>query len=269
MCSSVYGIAARHCGDCVDALHHYSTIPFRPAQGWKHFGNATHLVPMSSPESTTPRGVDCPRCGELVSVRPVSLLHRNDEAVQQLFTGTLNRSRCSACGAEFLYDGPLLFCDDESGFFVYYAPPGSDQDRAATRREMREMLAGRTTGGSSPDITCRIVFTRRQLIEKVALHRSGLDDRIVEYVKYHLLNGRDEKLDPVRHELLFDFSRDAGAMLAFLVFDRETGKAQASAHLPRELYDELAETFATSAAMQEELNKLFPDQWVSVDTLVS
>ena len=215
--------------------------------------------------------IECPKCQAPQEVLPVTVLRPHTSAVRELFRGHLNRVTCSACGTPFVLDVPVLYRDDAARFMVYFLPNVDSAQWADGERQMQEVTAkvfSQATGLEPP--TCRLVFDRSSLIEKIALQQRGLDDRIVEYVKYQLLRDaeREQRLDPVRHRLLYDFSADPGGEnLAFIVYERESGRAAAGAHLPMDVYREVVETFTTSLKLREELAALFPGYYVSVERL--
>jgi len=121
-----------------------------------------------------------------------------------------------------------------------------------------------------PRPTVRLVFAREDFLEKIALQRQGLDDRLVEYAKFQLFqNTGGAALLPERHRLLYDFSRSDEEKMQFAVFDRQTHQVSAALHLPQEDYHKMALEFAANEHLQRELERLFPDCLVSVDRLYS
>lgn len=183
--------------------------------------------------------------------------------------GALNRVQCPECESTFILDVPVLYRDDDDRFLVYLMPLDNRANWAAAENRMRE-ITERLFDDPSITPTCRLVFNRGDLIEKIALHERGLDDRVVEYVKYQLYRNPywDEPIDPVRHRLLFDFSSAEKENLSFLIFDRESGEAIAGTHLPMEDYAEVQKTFLGNFKLQGEFSRLFPGYYVNVDRLL-
>jgi transcription elongation factor Elf1 len=215
--------------------------------------------------------VSCPNCGAEQAVSATTVLHPGDRAVEELFAGHLNRVSCLSCGTPFVLDVPILFRDDEDRYLVYFMSLADGRDWRTAEREMRQLTEKLFAEiGDMVEPECRLVTTRGDLIEKIALHARNLDDRLVEYVKYQLMQNPDwqGKLDPVRHRMLYDFSSGDGDKLAFIVFDRETGDAVAGAHLPMDDFRDIEETFEANGQIQEELDRLFPGYYVSVDRLL-
>ncbi len=216
------------------------------------------------------RIIECPKCDAPQEVVPVTVLRPGDEALSALFAGQLNVVTCAHCSTAFTLNVPVLFRDDEGPCLIYFLP----LEDASKWREAEEQMAEltRKVFAEEPELmapTCRLTLRRSDFVEKIALHFRGLDDRVVEYVKYQLLHhpGGDFGLDPVRQRLLFDFSRDNDENLAFLVFERETNEATARTHLPMETYREVAEMLLGNEALNEELDQLFPGAYVSVERM--
>ena len=216
------------------------------------------------------RLVECPKCDGPLEVEPITVLRPGDQALQELFEGTLNVVSCEHCGVTFALRVPVLYRDDEAQYLVYNLPMESHADWREAEVQMAAVTERIFT--DEPEIdepACRLTVHRNEFIEKIALHCYGLDDRIVEYVKYQLLNhpSEDFGLDPMRHQLFFDFSQEDDENLGFLVFDRETDQATARTHLPMDAYNEIAEMLASSEKFGEELDLLFPGSYVSIERL--
>jgi hypothetical protein len=235
----------------------------------------TNVNPKRSqaPGTEPARTICCPKCEAPQAVAPVTVLRPRSAALRQLLKGALNRVTCEACGTAFVLDVPVLYRDDAGRFLVYFLTVENAGQREQMERQMRqvtERVFGKEQGVTPP--TCRLVTDRSALIEKIVLHDRGLDDRVVEYVKYQMFNNRngEHRLDPVRDRLLYDFSapETAEEMLAFIVFDRESGRPRAGAHIPLEVCREVLETFSTSFEMRDELQALFPGYEVNADRLL-
>ena len=229
------------------------------------------------PPAATIFELTCPKCGAAQPGAKVTTVLRpgDADALAALLKGTLNVFTCAKCDTPFRLDSPVLYRDDARRGLIYFTPGESVETLERAEKQVTELLetllasgAGTPAAGETPAITCRLTLTRSQFIEKVMLWRNELDDRIVEYVKCQLLNKKDGQYDPVRMELFYDFSQPDAANLTFLILDRESGRAAAGAHVPMELYTELAATFLNDAALRAELDKLFPGYYVAVSRLL-
>ena len=213
--------------------------------------------------------VVCPRCQRQQVAGLVQVIRPDDEHLPRLFQGELNRLSCAECGADFMVPAPMLFRDDDERFLIYCLPLAEQAQWQDAERKMNELTAAIFADSELEEPPeCRLTLTRRRFLEKIAIHLHGLDDRLIEYIKYQLYSRRDEPIDPVRSELFYDFSPGDSSTLAFILFDRESGEAQAAAHIPRELYEELSAAFLTDGDLQQELEALFPGCYVSVERIL-
>ena len=213
--------------------------------------------------------VCCPHCEAVQEVEPVTVIRPTDDSLVQLFKGTLNRVTCSSCETPFLLDVPLLFRDDDEKLLIYFIPMQDIQKWREAEEQMKELtktIFDDEIEAFEPQ--CRLTLTRKTFVEKISLHLHRLNDRLIEYIKYQLYENPQKKIDPIRNELLYDFSAQDDGKLPFLVMDRESGQATAGAHIPIEIYSELASTFLTDSKLQEELASLFPGFYVSVEKLL-
>ena len=215
--------------------------------------------------------VHCPKCHQGLNVETIRVIHPGDEALAQLFRSELNSVVCDECGATFSIDVPLLFRDDDARCLIYFLPMEDKPKWQEAERQMEELtreVFGDDLLEEDPP-RCRLTATRNTFIEKITLHLHDLDDRAVEYVKYQLYNHPDpgRRIDPVRYELLYDFSADNSEHLPFVVFDRESGQARAAVHLPMDVYHEVVDAFLTDSP-DNELGTLFPGVLVTVERLL-
>jgi hypothetical protein len=163
-----------------------------------------------------------------------------------------------------------VFRDDAAPYLVYYLHLGEGEswrEREAGMAKLAAAVFGAEPAAPRPP-RCRLATNRRAFIEKIALHLNGLDDRVVEYVKYQIFRRPDGNIDPLQHELLYDFSSQTAGQLAFIVYLRKTGAPTAAAHLPMDVYHEVADVFGAGAGSESELDRLFPGAYVSVDRLL-
>ena len=255
-----------------------------PARKRPAASGARRLSPRRKPVSpsaaaATSFELACPKCGAAQTGAKVTTVLRPEDAdgLAALLKGTLNVFTCATCGTPFRLDSPVLYRDDIRHGLIYFTPGESVETLERAEKQVTELLktllapadgTPAPAAGEIPAVTCRLTLTRSQFIEKIMLWRRELDDRVVEYIKCQLLNKKDGHYDPVRMELFFDFTHADAAELGFLILDRESGRPAAGAHVPMELYTELAATFLNDAAVRAELDKLFPGYYVAVSRLL-
>jgi hypothetical protein len=155
--------------------------------------------------------VRCQGCGASHEVALVQSLNARDDAalVDQLLAGDLNVLACE-CGRRTLLEARLLYHDPDRGYFCLACPGGEDAMVAGER-------AFSTIAGA--EATRRLVPSRNALLEKVLIHRAGLDDAVLEVLKVFLLASRGDDLNRV---LLFGkVDRDAMNVLWQLPPDQQ------------------------------------------------
>jgi hypothetical protein len=210
--------------------------------------------------------IDCPHCQQPTPFAATSVLMQGDAVIHELLDGTLNRCVCKACEKAFLFETPLLYRDDERRYIVYYVPPAfaaSEEEAIKHVDQLYNSIFGDFSTEERP--LCRLVTSRSQLIEKIVVHQGNYDDRLIEYIKYQLLE-HSPGLDVVRHELLFDFGNSSDKSIQFLVFDRETRQPQFSLQFSPEDYEGLAAYFLEEG--RDELDSLFKPYLVRVEDLI-
>lgn len=151
---------------------------------------------------------------------------------------------------------------------VQSSHPLSAEEEASLALQLDESAteAAQSEGLARPIV--RLVFTRPDFLEKIALHQHGLDDRIVEYAKYQLFNGGAEGITPQRHRLLFDFTQKDSGRLIFLIYDRKAGRPIRILQVPMEEFQNLAAEFQNNLELRQELERCFPGCRVDVDILL-
>lgn len=209
--------------------------------------------------------ITCPQCNAATEVTPTAVILPDSSALQQLFAGALNRICCESCHTVFLYETPLLYRDDARKVLIYYNPESAGQidDAVATINTLQQTMWSALTNDQQP--TCRLVVSRQTFIEKISIVQRHLDDRLIEFAKYQLLQ-HSSGLAPDVFELLFDFESSDDESLAFLAFNRETGQVQYTLSLRQQEYEALYAHFK-APERQIELTSYFNDCYVSVDYL--
>jgi hypothetical protein len=221
------------------------------------------------PQGPAATGVSCPKCGTAQTAAVATVITPDDESLVQLFQGKLNQLVCEQCGTVFGVETPLLFRDDDQHVLIYYLPLGEKSEWQEAEKQMIGLTEKVFADAEFEEMpTCRLTLTHRRFIEKIAIHIHGLDDRLVEYVKYQLYNRPEQPVDAGCYDLFYDFSPQEENILAFIIFDRDTARPQAVTHIGRDLYDELEEAFLQDAALQQELHALFPGCYVSVERIL-
>lgn len=211
----------------------------------------------------------CPHCSEHFGFEPITVLTPDSEHLAELFRGSLNCVECPQCHATLNVPAQLIYRDHKRPFMaVQSSHPLSAEEEASLALQLDESAteAAQSEGLQRPQV--RLVFTRPDFLEKIALHQHELDDRIVEYAKYQLFNGGAEGITPQRHRLLFDFTQKDSGRLIFLIYDRKNGRPIRILQVPMEEFQNLTEEFQNNPDLRQELERCFPGCRVDVDMLL-
>lgn len=212
----------------------------------------------------------CPHCSEHFDFDPITVLTPDSEHLPNLLHGTLNCVACPKCQAMLNVPAQLIYRDHQRPFMVVQpAHPLPADEEAALALQLDESATEEARAEGLQRPTVRLVFTRPDFIEKIALHQQGLDDRLVEYAKYQLFNGGAEGITPQRHRLLFDFTQKEAGRLTFFIYDRKTGRPIRVLQVPMEEFQRLSEEFLSNADLQAELDHCFPGCRVDIDMLLN
>ncbi len=213
------------------------------------------------------RDVTCPRCQQPLKTVAATVITPDSAELAALLKGTLNSILCG-CGCRILLDTVMMYRDDARRLVIWCIPADDAQGWQEAEQAMREMAAkifAELPGELLPE--CRLTISRRTFIEKIMIFQNGLDDRLVEFIKYQLYQHPKHPIDPNKFELLYDFSATDSDRLMFVAIERATGRASANTHLEMAAYQEMAEIYANTDDGREEMKKIFPEYFVSADRL--
>lgn len=207
----------------------------------------------------------CPKCKADIAFLPVSTITPDSEEYNALMQGTLNVCTCEKCGIKFYVSTPLVYSDSANEYFLTLQEMPEDGNTENLENEVDASMTDAAMAQNIVRPTIRLVFSREEFIEKIALHRAGFDDRLVEYAKYQLFQTCGRQIDHEKHHLLFDFSNNDDKIMRFVIFDKESGKHIAAIHIEKEEYEAMRREFENNQNLQKELDAIFPNCHVTVD----
>ncbi len=209
--------------------------------------------------------IACPKCGHEQSVELYDSINIKDDPSlkEALLKNQINNVSCGGCGFNFRVDKQLAYSDPVGRFIVFWYPA----DEAACDRDEDRFLdaIAEITRGLPEDVlapSVHLVFTRTELIERIFMREAGLDERIIEYIKYTMYARNVKRLDPATKALLFNAHDSNDTLLAFVVQDVKTRKFEAVLHYDRKGYDALKETFSDEEKAFD-LYEFFPGPHIS------
>ena len=215
------------------------------------------------------RDAKCPKCGRQCTFRVTEVLEPGDTAVEQLFRGKLNLQKCPQCGAEFMVEAPLVYKESTPPYLLFLEQYPEDGDIERLEQEVDNLATDVSNQGNSEKPQVRIVFSRAEFLEKIALRRKGFDDRLIEYAKLQLFRNTDDmQLSREQHRLLFDYSHSDDNVMSFLVFDRNTSTPVNMLQVPMDEFHAVELSLRANDEAYAELLAAFPGCYVSADRLL-
>jgi len=154
--------------------------------------------------------IRCPECGREQAVELYDSINVAQEPnlKNELYKNRLNRVRCIGCDTSFRIDKPLLYHDADRNILIHWMP-----DTVMSREEILDEF-DRTMedlrGALPPDMASprvRLVFTRAELVELVFIIEAGMEERVVEYIKYTIYARNMDRLPPAEKQLLLNVQR--------------------------------------------------------------
>lgn len=151
----------------------------------------------------------CPKCGrEFEYTMWQSINTQMRFAIPDIISGKLFEAVCPGCGETYTMDYPILFNDMLHKVMIHYVAE-DDVDEAIKAVGLSKALGYRI----------RVVTSQYDLREKTAIFNAGLDDRVVELMKYVVVTDNMDKLGGREIEyVLFDPDGD-DSMLEVLTDD--------------------------------------------------
>ena len=126
-------------------------------------------------------------------------LAANPATEDEILSGSFMSVACPKCGKLLKPELEVRVQDRTRGLDLYLVPD----------LERNRYLAGKLPG--VPADILRVVIGYPELVEKLRIARAGLDDRVVEIVKFHLMR-RAEQENPGKEIAIYFASRGAGEL---------------------------------------------------------
>ena len=214
--------------------------------------------------------IHCPKCRHELTVQLYESINvkTSPELKTLLMSNQVNVVECTQCKVSFRVEKPLLYHDPARKLMIYLIPMSEDviEDGERQFAESLTRLNGILPEGlDAPDVC--LVFSRTELVERVFLFDAGLNERIIEYIKYLIYSKNLSKLDPRHKALLFNVQDSTPEALCFVVQDVKTRKLEAVIHYDRKTYDALVTMFDRDDQTAN-LFELFPGPYISARVLM-
>jgi hypothetical protein len=207
--------------------------------------------------------IRCPQCGHQQKVELYDSINvaQQPDLKAALFENRLNRILCLSCEASFRVDKPLLYHDPDRNILIHWMP-----DTAVSREEildefdrsMEELRRALPEDMEPPRV--RLVFTRAELVELIFIIEAGMDERVVEYIKYTVHTQNMNRVPPAKKQLLLNVQDSTADELLFAVQDAETFELEDVLRYPREAYRNIRDLYSRKP---DDFLELFPGPYIS------
>lgn len=207
--------------------------------------------------------IRCPECGHHQSVELYDSVNaaQQPELKKELFENRLNRVVCEDCDANFRIDKPLLYHDTDRNILIHWMP-----DSGVTRDEildefdqtMEELRDSLPEGMEQPRV--RLVFDRVELVELIFMIEAGMEERVVEYIKYTVHTRNMSRLPPEKKQLLLNVQDSTADDLLFAIRDVESKELEEVLSYSREAYGNVCTLYNNNPV---EFEELFPGPYIS------
>ncbi|HUZ16870.1 MAG TPA: CpXC domain-containing protein [Spirochaetia bacterium] len=178
-------------------------------------------------------------------------LSEDDALEERILSGAFLSFRCGQCGKILKPELPLSVRDSSRGMELFLVP---ELERGA-------YFMGKTSYAVSDAVHGRIVIGYPELVEKLKIARSGLDDRVVELIKY-LLGQKTDGSDTI--QILFH-EGDA-ERLTFHILGLKEGEVGVS-KVPRSFYERMEGELEARSA-DEPYRSIVEPPYVSINKMI-
>ena len=213
--------------------------------------------------------ITCPNCGTPQDVQLYDSINADTDPQlkDDLMKNRLNRIVCVDCEAGFRVDMPMLYHDPGNGILIHWIPERDGLTREQIVEDFdRSMEEMRTAVPDDIDLpTVRLVLSRVELVELIFLIEAGMNQRVVEYVKYSIYTRNMEKVAPEKYRLLLNVQDSTDEELLFVMQDAQEQTLGRVLRYGREAYQSMSELYDESP---EEFIEMFPGPCISARNLL-
>ena len=210
--------------------------------------------------------IRCPQCNHTQSAELYDSINvaQQPELKQALFENRLNRIVCEDCTANFRIDKPVLYHDSDRNVLIHWMPDNAvsrDQILDEFDKSMEELRDALPEEMEPPRV--RLVFDRVELVELIFIVEAGMDERVVEYIKYTVHAQNPVRLPPQKKQLLLNVQDSTADELLFAIRDVETAELEDILRYSREAYRGVQNMYRDNP---DEFTELFPGPYINART---
>lgn len=140
--------------------------------------------------------ISCPKCGAYGKFITWDSVNTDITPAlkEKVLSGEIFRWTCPECGETFTVPYPLLYHDMKRKFMVYHLLERKEIQRENGEEDMMTFFASGSFKNNG--YLLRSTYSIDDFREKIAQLDSGLDDRVIEFLKYYLTHHDESKKVP-------------------------------------------------------------------------
>ena len=213
--------------------------------------------------------ISCPSCGVQQDVELYDAINvsTEPELKDALMLNQLNRVECPDCELSFRVDLPMLYNDPQNNVLIYWVPETEETTREEILEEfdrsMEKMNEVMPPDAEMPKV--RLVTSRVELVELIFMIEAGLNQRVVEYVKYSIFTRNLDSVDPHKFRLLLNVQDSTDEEFCFVKQDAASQQLGDILRYGRSSYQSMNELYEENS---DEFLDMFPGPCISARNLL-
>ena len=144
----------------------------------------------------TKQSIKCPKCGQMsdITVWNSITVKDSEDLKHDLLKGKVNIFHCPSCSHTGLMPSPLLYHDEDKKLMISFSPCN---DAKLKKKLYDEICKSSAESGEMEKLSgynLRFVTDYNELLEKILIFDSGLNDKTIEVLKLMVLMQDEEKM---------------------------------------------------------------------------
>jgi hypothetical protein len=205
----------------------------------------------------------CEKCGNIqdVNIFPYINFNENPEYYALVKELDVFKITCDNCNTDAIVKYDALYLNEKEKYFIYLL---TDKDLVQKFRHQItyfiETVLNKDEKYNFDEFKTRLVFNTNQLVEKLAIFEIGLNDKVIEIIKYGFYE--NNLIDTTRFDSVY-FDGIKETKLEFVLFSSENKEDIDKIYIDIEFYNQVIDKISK---LNDE-NFIFPnidEEWVKI-----
>ena len=195
--------------------------------------------------------IACPKCGHKFEESLPTAIFALGADREEIIAGNFANLTCPECGNKFVLNYRFAYTDEANAFMIVNDPDFIDK-KARLAFSTSLGLIGLDRKNELYKHRLRITYDYPSLKEKILIFEKGLDDRVIELMKYFLVHSDDFAYRPEQIKSFYYGENDKFYLETVL-------NVGASLDFSRTLYDTIVNNYGE--IIKKDLNHLIDRSW--------